>query len=236
MTMRGTRKKESDKYLELRELGAFLHAARDVEHDKVAYVLFSIQYLLGARIGEACRLRYEHLGPLEVKTGLPIYVNVPTLKKGGAKEKNLPPTMAVPVLGSPALMAYAFNRSWRDKDARKSPWLFPGQDSRHPLSVKTAIRWFHNIAETAGLRSELTPHAMRHSAATRLSEACGDRMRLVTAFLRQTPGTGFNSANADGAAAVSSRYVHVSQETWQRYPGVLDLPPLRPLVNRAARW
>lgn len=227
---KGTFKLEADKFMSQRELGAFLHAAAHIEKNKTAYALFVLQYLLGMRVGEAVQLRYDHLGPLD-KKGLPIYVNVPTLKtRNVAKDQVM--TLSVPILGSPKLVLWCFEAKWRESaPERRSPFLFPSpRNASVAMSTKTAIAWFHSIASWARLRPSYTPHTLRHTAASQLYDKTGGKTRSITAFLRHKPGS-MNSGQEAGSAAVTNRYIHVSMESWSRFRGVLDLPPLEPLFK-----
>lgn len=211
------------------ELGAFLHSAREIEKNAQGYRFFALQYLFGLRVGEVVALRFEHMGPLGAN-GLPTLVNVPTLKKRkvGPHGSVLLP---VPVLGSPKLVLHCFDKARCTRRLKDSPWLFPGQDPSNHMSTSTAILWFHQIADAAYLSKGYTPHTLRHTAISRVMDKTGDRIRLASAFARHSMGSG-RAAEQSGGAAVTWKYIHVrSEELLERYPGILDLPDLRPLAR-----
>jgi len=54
--------------------------------------------------------------------------------------------------------------------ARPAVWLFPGRDPLLPLTTRQFNRAVHAAAERAAIRSEVTPHTLRHSFATHLLE------------------------------------------------------------------
>lgn len=245
MPMRlGYRKAEDDKRMEKYEVAALLHAARNIELDARAYYMLSLMYFLGLRIGEVILLRWEHFVPPATAGGLP-YVRVPTLKQhadaklrqfetskdksGETERRALLNLYRVPVLSSPALVRFIFDkgRQTGPERAAKSPWLFTGTDPAAHLSKKQADRVFTNCREAARLRPGLTPHAMRYSATMALKRWQLGELRLGTvdmrtqaAFLRHTSVT------------VTERYVGVDAWDWERYRGALDLPPLAPLPAR----
>lgn len=246
MSAAGYKKPERAKYMSKAEIAALLWVwysrgqtpgVSDPGQAVNAYLMFTIQYLFGLRIGEVIRLRYEHLGPRD-ETGWPEFVNVPTLKKregnsgvGRCKATNLP-LYPVPVLSAPRLVLSAFNPQYRvDETDRKSPWLFPGRSNKTHLSPTQANNLFHVAKTEALLPDALSPHTLRHAAATHLYEKCR-RRRVVTEFLRQSPGGGFSK---DGGAAVTDRYIHVTPEQWRLFRGALDLPKLGPLANYRER-
>lgn len=231
---RGSHKPDHAMCMTRAEVGALLFTAKNVLGDWRSYYLITLQYLLGLRVGEVIKLRYEHLDPRRDRFGDPIIVWVPTEKKGElAKSRSRIcqatglPLFSVPVLSHGALIAAAFNRALRPtKEERESPWILPSlQSAKRFMARRTAIQKF-DLAKSAGyLNDAYTSHTLRHTAATRLYEKC-NTTRIVAEFLRhdRTGGRG-----AEGAT--TNRYIHITTEQWMKYRGCFDLPlPLRPLA------
>jgi len=231
VTARGYQKPDDALLMTKREIAALLWTAH-MKADPKAYLMFALQFLLGLRVGEVILLRYEHLGPRD--GAWPEYVMIPTLKKrytGGVRDSatNLP-LFPVPVLSHPGLVLAGFNPEYRKGREKKSQWLFPGRHPKDHMTISWAIKLFHIYCDHAQLRrQEFTPHSLRHTAATYLHEKA-KRDLVVSIFLRHSvsyrPGDG---------AAVTKRYIHVTEEQWKSYratktsPGPFDLPPLGPL-------
>jgi site-specific recombinase XerD len=53
---------------------------------------------------------------------------------------------------------------------RPSTWLFPGRDPLLPVTARQLYRAVREAAETAGIKTRVTPHTLRHSFATHLLE------------------------------------------------------------------
>lgn len=228
MTQKGRPRKTSDEqFMSKRAIGALLYAAREVS--PLAYFAFACQYLLALRIGEVICLRYDHMRRDHDRHP---FIMVPTLKKrsGMHRDKCLGtglPLFPVPVLSHVNLIEAAWDRKYRaGEPAQKSPWLFPVfRKPEEHWSRSNAFRIFHEVREAAGLPDYYSPHALRHSAATYLHERC-DRQRIVSAFLRHDLG---GRMSGQDSAAVTARYIHITEETWRKYRGALDLPTVAPL-------
>ena len=80
---------------------------------------------------------------------------------------------------SPQLLSLL--RAWW-LQCRSRGWLFPGQDSLRPITVRQLNRVCHMAAEAAGLGSWVTPHTLRHSFATHLLESNID-VRVIQVLL-----------------------------------------------------
>lgn len=226
MTAKGAVKIDEQKFMSRAEVAALLWGAREL--GTIPYYLFTLQYLLGLRIGEVIQLRYEHLGPIE--SGWPLYVEVPTLKKRTQSDAHPPdeatglPLYKVPVLSHPALVVAAFDPRYRRGRGAQSPWLFPPmlwRTQRHMGRARVFQLW-HQARELVQLPPWYSPHALRHTASAYLYERCRS-VPQVARFMRHTP----SGPRDEGGTTVL--YIHFTPEQWARCRGALDLPPLAPL-------
>jgi site-specific recombinase XerD len=107
---------------------------------------------------------------------------------------------------SPQLLSLL--RAWW-LQCRSRGWLFPGQDSLRPITVRQLNRVCHMAAEAAGLGSWVTPHTLRHSFATHLLESDID-VRVIQVLL--------GHAKLDTTA----RYTHVATNVLRTVLSPLD--------------
>ena len=61
-------------------------------------------------------------------------------------------------------------------------WLFPGRRPGQPMTTRQLTRLFHEATNDAGIKKNVTPHALRHSFATHLLER-GTDIRVIQALL-----------------------------------------------------
>jgi integrase/recombinase XerD len=107
---------------------------------------------------------------------------------------------------SPQLLSLL--RAWW-LQCRSRGWLFPGQDSLRPISVRQLNRVCHMAAAAAGLGSWVSPHTLRHSFATHLLESDID-VRVIQVLL--------GHAKLDTTA----RYTHVATNVLRTVMSPLD--------------
>jgi site-specific recombinase XerD len=121
-----------------------------------------IMYACGLRISEATTLEIRAIDRAN---------HVLRIIGKGDKERLVPlPQPALDELGC----------LWRTHRNRR--WLFPNHTGDAPLNNRVLSRSFAAAARTAGIQAGVTPHALRHSYATRLIEN-GVDIRIVQVLL-----------------------------------------------------
>ena len=137
-----------------------------------ARVAFSLGYGCGLRASEIVRLKVKHIDKAQM------IIRIEQSK--GRKDRN--------VMLSPEMLDLL--RQWwkvpptRD-DAGMEPgerWLFPGRRRGQPTTTRQLSRLFHEAADGAGIRKEVSLHTLRHSFATHLLER-GSDIRIIQALL-----------------------------------------------------
>jgi integrase/recombinase XerD len=98
-------------------------------------------------------------------------------------------------------------RLWRTH--RNPRWLFPKRDGSGPICRVVLGQTFRSARTAAGVRQPLTPHALRHSYATRLLEN-GVDTRVVQILL--------GHANI----ATTAIYTHLTEPTSVALRSILD--------------
>ena len=88
-------------------------------------------------------------------------------------------------------------------------WLFPDRSGAGPANLQVLRRTFHLAACEAGVTRRVTPHALRHSYATRLLEN-GVDTRVVQILLGRAH------------IATTAIYAHLTEPTRILIGGVLD--------------
>lgn len=122
----------------------------------------TVMYACGLRISEAVAIELKAIDSAN---------RLLTITGKGNKERRVP-------LPSPVLAD--LRALWRQH--RNPCWLFPNRRNDGPLDPGVLTQTFHDAAAKAGLPPGVTPHALRHSYATRLLEH-GINLRVVQILL-----------------------------------------------------
>jgi len=122
----------------------------------------AVMYACGLRISEAVLIQLKNIDRAECLL---------SITGKGNKERRVP-------LPSPVLAD--LRALWRQH--RNPCWLFPNRRNDGQLDAGVLTQTFHDAAGRAGLPPGVTPHALRHSYATRLLES-GINLRVVQILL-----------------------------------------------------
>lgn len=150
-----------DRYLDGEEFRALLRGARDQRNARLAdrdHFLLWLTGRMGVRVGELVRLR---AGAFHFRPGGRSFARTPTLKK------RPPPGAPLPER----------DVDIDDHDAeriRRFIVTLKPEDRLFPISERAAFNVFAKAARRAGLRPELSIHALRHYRGTAIVEATGD--------------------------------------------------------------
>jgi integrase/recombinase XerD len=139
-------------------------------------VLLSLSYGCGLRAGEVVRLKVKHIDSAQK------IIRIEQSK--GRKDRN--------VMLSPEALDL-LRQWWKKRPTRgdaetplQERWLFPsrksGKGASKPMTTRQLSRLFHEAADAAGIRKNVTLHALRHSFATHLLER-GTDIRIIQALL-----------------------------------------------------
>ena len=138
-----------------------------------ARVLLSLSYGCGLRAGEVVRLKVKHIDNAQR------IIRIEQSK--GRKDRN--------VMLSPEMLDL-LRKWWKVRPSRydaglsvQERWLFPSRKTPgKPMTTRHLNRIFHETTEAAGIRKNVTLHALRHSFATHLLER-GTDIRFIQALL-----------------------------------------------------
>jgi site-specific recombinase XerD len=179
-----------------------------------ARVMLSLSYGCGLRAGEVVRLKVKHIDNAQK------IIRIEQSK--GRKDRNV-------MLPSETLdLLRQWWKARPNRDDAGTPieerWLFPGRRGK-PMTTRQLSRLFHEAADAAGIRKEVTLHALRHSFATHLLER-GTDIRIIQALL--------GHAKLDATA----RYTRVATGVIAGIQSPLDLlaqPRKKPRKNKQDR-
>jgi integrase/recombinase XerD len=179
-----------------------------------ARVMLSLSYGCGLRAGEVVRLKVKHIDNAQK------IIRIEQAK--GRKDRNV-------MLPSETLdLLRQWWKARPNRDDAGTPieerWLFPGKRGK-PMTTRQLSRLFHQAADAAGIRKNVTLHALRHSFATHLLES-GTDIRIIQALL--------GHAKLDATA----RYTRVATGVIAGIQSPLELlsqPRKRPRKNKQDR-
>ena len=136
-----------------------------------ARVLLSLSYGCGLRAGEVVRLKVKH-----IDSGQRI-IRIEQSK--GRKDRNV---MLSPETLDLLRQWWKARRGYDATTSLQERWLFPGRRPGKPMTTRQLSRLFHEAADEAGIKKDMTLHALRHSFATHLLER-GTDIRVIQALL-----------------------------------------------------
>ncbi len=145
----------------------------------------------------ACGLRISEAATLEIGAIDRANMQLRIIGKGD-RERLVP--LPQPVLTDLRLL-------W--KTHRHPRWLFPNHSGANPANQQVLRRTFQDAARAAGITRRVTPHALRHSYATRLLEN-GVDTRVVQILLGHVH------------IATTAIYTHLTEPTRVSLKGILD--------------
>ena len=135
-------------------------------------VLLSLGYGCGLRAGEVVRLKASDIDSAQSIIRI--------VQSKGRKDRN--------VMLSPEMLGL-LRQWWKVRPTRhdagvpvEQRWLFPGRRPGRPMTTRHLNRLFHETADAAGIKKEVTLHALRHSFATHLLER-GTDIRIIQTLL-----------------------------------------------------
>jgi integrase/recombinase XerD len=146
-------------------------------------------YACGLRISEAVTLQVAAIDTANLLLRI--------IGKGN-KERRVP---------LPQPLLHELRTLWRSH--RHPCWLFPNRSGTNTLNQQVLSRTFKTAARAAGITRRVTPHALRHSYATRLLEG-GVDTRVVQILLGHVN------------IATTAIYTHLTEPTRVLLRDVLD--------------
>jgi site-specific recombinase XerD len=168
------------------EIAKMLNLEKNPKHR----LLLMLVYSSGLRVSEVVALKKEHID-IERKV---IYI-----KNGkGRKDRN---TML-------ADKAASFIKEYCTFYGIET-WLFPGQRSKHPLTIRSAQNIFDKALRRAQIPKNISIHSLRHTFATHLLES-GTDIRYIQSLLGHS------------SLRTTERYTHVAKRNILNIQSPLD--------------
>jgi site-specific recombinase XerD len=177
------------------EVKRIMESTANLKHKALLMLIYSA----GLRVGEATRLRPEDI---DSDRNL-IHI------RGGKGKKDRYTILSTTVLST--LREY-----W--KAHRPERYLFEGQETGKPYSIRSIEKVFSRAAQRAQIGKEVTVHTLRHSFATHLLEQ-GVDLRYIQELL------------GHGSSKTTEIYTHVSRRTLGQIQSPLD----KIMISDAAR-
>jgi integrase/recombinase XerD len=136
-----------------------------------ARTLLSLSYGCGLRAGEVVRLKVKHIDSAQR------IIRIEQSK--GRKDRNV---MLSPETVELLRQWWKVRRGFDVTTPLQERWLFPGRRPGRPMTTRQLSRLFHQTADKAGIKKNVTLHVLRHSFATHLLER-GTDIRIIQALL-----------------------------------------------------
>ncbi|MDR2730469.1 MAG: site-specific integrase [Treponema sp.] len=171
------------------EIAKMLNLERNPKHR----LLLMLVYSSGLRVSEVVALKKEHID-IERKV---IYIR----NGKGRKDRN---TMLADKAASFITEYCTFYGI--------ETWLFPGQRSKHPLTIRSAQNIFDKALHRAQILKKISIHSMRHTFATHLLES-GTDIRYIQSLLGHS------------SLRTTERYTHVAKRNVLNIKSPLDTIP-----------
>ena len=137
-------------------------------------MLYRLMLITGLRIGEALRLNTEDAGRAKVE------IRVKGWTREGEKRERMK-TVYMPKALQEHLTKYLRFKQRRGESLEPAAPLFVSREGTR-ISSRQVQRDFKKWLKEAGIEGQLTPHALRHTAATKLMKRTGNA-KLVQRYL-----------------------------------------------------
>jgi len=157
-----------------REEEALLGALSRRKDAERAFMLYRLMLVTGLRIGEALRLNVEDAGRAKIE------VRVKGWTRDGEKRERTK-TVYLPKALQEHLAQYLRFQRRRGENLEPAAPLFVSREGTR-LSSRQTQRDFKKWLKVAGVEGRLTPHALRHTVATKLMKRTGNA-KLVQRYL-----------------------------------------------------
>jgi site-specific recombinase XerD len=136
--------------LDKEEVRRIIHSTENPKHR----ALLSLVYSSGLRVSEVVNLKIQDIDKQR------------KVLKVASKGKSMRTTI-LSDMGIDSIREYMDN-------VGHPTYLFPGQDSIRPLSIRSAEKIFEAASKKAGIKKKVSIHSLRHAFATHLLEAGSD--------------------------------------------------------------
>jgi integrase len=176
------------KYLEKKELSAFLEVAKEIGTTQ-EYALFFLLAYTGIRIGEACALKWKDINKTEkyisitktlyVREGVENFVLNTPKTRSSVREVEISDKV-LEVLEAQYAWQRELMMSKRKTYYKAGNFIFVNDLTKpgYPMIHEVPQRRMKDFLETAKLPKSLTPHSLRHTHASLLAEA-GEDLEVI---------------------------------------------------------